>query len=70
MTQRERVIRYIKDFGSITSFQAYTDLGITQLGARIFELKQEGYNFKTQSKKSKNRYGESVRFIEYSLEEV
>lgn len=70
MTQRERVIRYIKDFGSITSFQAYTDLGITQLGARIFELKQEGYNFKTQSKKSKNRYGESVHFIEYSLEEV
>ena len=31
VTQKERIIKYIKDFGSITSFQAYADLGITQL---------------------------------------
>lgn len=67
MTQRERIIKYIKDYGSITSFQAYTDLGITQLAARIFELKQQGYNFNNQQKKSKNRYGEPIKYIEYSL---
>lgn len=29
MTQKERIIDYIKQFGSITSLDAYRDLGIT-----------------------------------------
>ena len=29
MTQKERIINYIKEFGSITSLDAYRDLGIT-----------------------------------------
>lgn len=68
MTQKERIVKYINDFGSITSFQAYSDLGITQLGARIFELKKLGYRFKTENKRSKNRYGENVHYIEYGWE--
>ena len=47
ITQRQRIIDYIKEFGSITSLDAYKDLGITQLGARIDQLKKEGYKFKT-----------------------
>ena len=31
VTQRDRVLQYIKDFGSITSWEAYSELGITQL---------------------------------------
>ena len=46
LNQRERVLKYIVDFGYITSWQAYQDLGITQLGARIKELKDIGYQFK------------------------
>lgn len=68
MTQKDRIIKYIQDFGKITSYEAYTDLGITQLGARIFELKQNGYNFITEQKKTKNRYGEPVTFKEYKME--
>ena len=45
--QKQRVIDYINKFGSISSWEAYADLGITQLGARIDQLKKEGYNFKT-----------------------
>ena len=41
-------IKYINDFGSITSYQAYADLGVTQLGTRIKELKAKGYEFKTE----------------------
>ena len=37
ITQRERIIKYIRDYGSITSFEAYKDLGITQLATRIKE---------------------------------
>lgn len=69
MTQCERVIDYIKSFGSITSFQAYADLGITQLGARIDDLQKRGYAFKKEQRKSKNRYGDPVHYTEYSLEE-
>jgi len=46
-TQKERILDYIKQFGSISSWEAYSDLGITQLGARIDQLKKEGYEFKT-----------------------
>lgn len=70
MTQCERVIDYIKRFGSITSYQAYLDLGITQLGARIDDLQKDGYTFKKETKVGKNRFGEPTRFKEYSLEEI
>lgn len=66
-TQREKVLNYIKKFGSITSWQAYSDLGITQLGARIFELKQLGYLFDTERVNTKNRLGEKTHYDVYRL---
>lgn len=68
-TQKQRIIKYIKDFGSITSFQAYSDLGITQLGARIDGLEKDGYVFKKEKDHGKNRYGEPVYFTRYSFME-
>ena len=67
MTQQELILKYIADFGYITSFQAYADLGITQLGARIKELKAKGYVFKTVPQKTNNRYGKPVKFVRYYL---
>ena len=67
MSQKELILKYIADFGYITSFQAYADLGITQLGARIKELKNKGYEFKTEQQKTKNRYGKPVHFVKYYL---
>lgn len=66
-TQKEKVIEYINDFGSISSFEAYKDLGITQLGARIWELKKDGVEIRTRWKETFNRYGESVKYKEYYL---
>lgn len=67
MSQKELILKYIADFGYITSFQAYQDLGITQLGARIKELKLNGYKFKTEPQKAQNRYGKPVHFVKYYL---
>lgn len=67
LTQKELILQYIADFGYITSYQAYADLGITQLGARIKELKAQGYEFKTEQQKTKNRYGKPVHYVEYYL---
>lgn len=70
MNQRQQIIEYINDFGFITSYQAYIDLGITQLATRIKELKEQGYQFKCEWITKKNRYGKPVKFKKYELEEV
>lgn len=70
MNQKQKVLKYINDYGSITSWEAYSDLGIMQLGARIDGLQKDGYSFKKEWEQRKNRYGEPVRFMKYSLSEV
>lgn len=47
-TQKDRILDYIRKFGSITSWEAYQDLGVMQLGARIDQLQKDGYQFKTE----------------------
>ena len=69
MTQKERVLNYMQDFGDITPFQAFTDLGCTKLATRISELIDDGWKIKKEWVSSKNRYGEPVRYKKYSLEE-
>lgn len=69
MNQKQRIIKYIQDFGSITALEAMKDLGISQLGARIDGLQKDGYSFKKVWERSKNRYGDPVDYKRYSLEE-
>ena len=68
--QKSRILDYIKQFGSITSWEAYNELGITQLGARIDQLQKEGYEFKTEWEHKKNRYGDDVSFKRYYLADM
>ena len=70
MNQKERVLKYIQDFGSITALEAVKELGVLQLGARIDGLQKDGYKFKKEWHRSKNRYGEDVDYKSYSLEEM
>lgn len=67
MNQREKILKYMKDFGSITAYEAVIDLGITQLAARLCELKDRGYEFNKEMMSGKNRYGERTHYIRYSL---
>lgn len=67
ITQRDRILQYIKDFGSITSWQAYADLGVTQLGARLQELEERGFVFTRENIPTKNRYGEATHYTKYAL---
>ena len=69
LSQCEKVLGYIRRFGSITSWQAYSDLGITQLGARIWNLKENGYVFTTERVHCKNRLGEKTHYDIYRLVE-
>ena len=67
LTQRDRVLQYIRDFGCITSWDAYKDLGVSQLATRIFELKKMGYKFETTRISTTNRYGYPSHYDEYRL---
>ena len=67
MTQRDRVIQYIKDFGSITRAEAFNELGIVELAARICELERMGYKFEKKTVYRENRYGEMIHFTKYTL---
>ena len=69
MTQHERIIAYIKRFGSISSMEAFRDLGITKLSTRISELKAQGIEFEQQYEEGRNRFGEDIRFMRYWLSE-
>ena len=67
MTQKEMVLQYIADFGSITPMQAFSDLGITKLATRISEMRKDGKKFKIEAVKGKNRYGKPTRYARYSF---
>lgn len=69
MTQRDAIIDYIEDFGSITPMEAFADLGITKLATRISEMRKDGMRFKIEMIKSKNRYGKTVHYARYSFME-
>ena len=39
MTQTDRVLRHLQDYGSISPHEALAEYGIMRLGARIWDLK-------------------------------
>lgn len=67
LTQKQRIIRHLKDKKSITALQAMKEYGIMRLTSRICELKDEGYNIKSEFVSSKNRYNEPVSYSKYTL---
>lgn len=66
MTQCEKVIKYMDDFGSISTMEAFMDLGITRLASRIHDLTRRGTPIIKKMESGKNRYGETVHYMRYS----
>lgn len=69
MTQCERILRHLEDFGSITSLEAMKEYGIMRLASRITDLKRRGFKIKSEVVSGKNRYGETTHYSQYKLEE-
>ena len=67
ITAKDRVLDYILTFGSITTLQAFKDLGITRLSEYIRQLRKE-YQVDDEWIESTNRYGEKVRFKKFWIE--
>lgn len=67
MTQTEKVMKYMEQYGSITSAEALSELGIMRLASRISDLKQMGVEVKSVLIKGKNRFGEPIRYARYFI---
>lgn len=65
--QEQRAYDYMLTFGGITSLQAYNDLGISQLGARIKGLEAKGIKVYRKRITVYNRFKEKTRVTLYSL---
>ena len=69
MTQCERILRHLREVGSITAAEAMDEYGIHRLAARISDLRRRGVKINKETAKSRNRYGEMTHFARYRLEE-
>ena len=66
---KQRVLEYMREYGSISSLEAFRDLGVTRLSAAIFELRKE-YDIRSEWEECPNRWGDKVRFVRYYLNNV
>ncbi len=65
-THADRIEQYLRDRGSITSWEAIREFGITRLSAVIYDLRyKRNLDIETRYETMKNRYGDSVSFARY-----
>ena len=69
ITQCERILRHMKDYGSISSLEAMNEYGIMRLASRINDLRAQGIAIVSEVKTGKNRYGEDTHFAVYKFKE-
>lgn len=65
---KERILRHLRDYGTITSWEAIQEYGCTRLSHYIYLLKKEGHTITSFDEPFTNRYGEKSRFARYRLE--
>ena len=69
MTHKDRVLKYMKDNGGITTLDAIKDLGNTRLSASIWLLRHEdGFDIETKYISVPTRYGKTKVAL-YKLKE-
>lgn len=65
---KERIFNYLKENGSITTWEAIKEFGCTRLSHYIWLLRKE-YVIVDERETTKNRYGDKVSYKKYSLVE-
>lgn len=68
-TQKDAVLWHLGNHGTITSWEAIKEYGVTRLAAIIFNLKEEGYGIASIPENKKNRFGRTVVISKYKYVE-
>lgn len=66
-SQREQVLKYMELYGSITQADAVSCFHCYRLGARIFELKEQGIPIQKKTETVKRPDGTYYSFARYSI---
>lgn len=66
-TTQKRIFDYITEFGSITSLQAFVDLGESRLSVRVWELKDKGIKIDSEMVEVENRFHEKRHVKRYFI---
>lgn len=67
MSQNEMVLNWLKGKHKLTPLEAMQRWGIMRLGARIYDLKRQGYKIKAETVQVYNRFGDRCKVAQYSL---
>ena len=67
ISQCQRILHYMMRFGSISTLEAFNDLGVTRLASRIHDLKRRGYKITSETQTGINRFGETTSFKVYKF---
>ncbi len=67
-TQREKILRYLLAYGTITPLDALREFSCMRLGARIWELKDEGWPITATLAAGKNKFGDTTHWAVYTLD--
>lgn len=67
ISQTDKVLRFIQANGSITSMQAFYNLGVTRLAARIANLRERGVGIESKTVSGKAKDGTPIHYSVYSL---
>lgn len=68
ISQENKVINYMREYGSITQLDALREFGCMRLASRISSLRKRGYAITSTLETSKNRYGETIKYSRYRME--
>ena len=66
-TQSDRILKYMRENGSITPLEAMGEFGCMRLASRISDLRKKGYKINSEFVVFKNRYGDKTCVKRYSL---
>ena len=67
-TQTSAILEHLKQYGNITSIEAFERYGATRLSAIVYRLRRDyGLTINTRMETGKNRYGETVQYGVYEL---
>ena len=66
-TQVSEVIKHLRKYKQITSYEAIKKYGATRLSGIIFKLRKMGFGIETENATGKNRYGQISNYAIYHL---
>ncbi len=68
--QNELILAHLRDVGGITQQEAAQRYGCTRLGARIYDLRHQGHDIRSETERGINRFGRTTHWTRYWLVET